>query len=166
MRIKTIKIGAAIIGLVVSLCILFSCHKSQPSWDTQILAPIVNATLSINDIITSKYITSNPADSSVSLVYTDSLYNLNMDTLLTIPDTVLTDSLLWTFPSYTVTPGSVLWPPKEITTTYPIGSVELTEGILQSGYFVFTVKNHLPQMADYYYKVYNVQKVRIPWNSR
>jgi hypothetical protein len=171
MRIKRIKIIAAL------FCFIFlSCHKSQPSWDVQILAPVVNATLSINDIITSKYINSNKADSSVSLMYTDSLYNLNMDTLLNIPDTVFKYDTIWPlfFPNYIATPGTYVLPPKVQTQQYNIGSAELVKGILKTGWLVYKIRNPLKQPVDYYYKVYNImvngdtlklQKVKVDADS-
>lgn len=155
MIIRKTKIASIGIGLLISGCIFISCHKSSPSWDAQILAPVVSTSLSINDIITSSYIKNNP-DSTVSLIYTDSLYNLNIDTIVTIPDTVLNYSEINYFSTTTVEPGTEIFNTIPTTTTYPIGSVELTKGILQSGYLIFTVRNPLSQPVDYYYKVLNV----------
>ena len=102
-----------------------SCHKQSPSWDVGILAPVVNASMSINNIISSPYIKNNP-DSTVSLVFTDSLYNLNIDTLLNIPDTVLVYDTASPF-NATINPGQEMFGMNPTTTQYPIGSVELTE---------------------------------------
>ena len=154
MRIGKTKIITIIFGLIISGGIFISCHKSSPSWDAQILAPVVNASMSINDIITSTYIKNNP-DSSVSLVYTDSLYNLNIDTLLDIPDTDFVYDTVSPFTT-TVNPGGELFVTNPTTTLYPLGSVQLTKGIFQSGYMVYTLTNPLPQPVDYFYKVYNI----------
>ena len=157
MRIDKIKIGKLLLGLFVSGFIFISCHRDSPSWDTQILAPVVNASMSINNIITSSYIKNNP-DSTVSLVFTDSLYNLNIDTIVTIPDTVLNYDETNILGTQTINPGTEMFvsTPNPTTTIYPIGSVELTEGILQSGYLIFAIRNPLSQPVDYYYKVLNV----------
>jgi hypothetical protein len=159
MRIDKIKIGKLSLGLFVSGFIFISCHRDSPSWDTQILAPVVNASMSINNIITSSYIKNNP-DSTVSLVFTDSLYNLNIDTIVTIPDTVLNYDETNILGTQTINPGTEMFvsTPNPTTTIYPIGSVELTEGILQSGYLIFAIRNPLSQPVDYYYKVLNVIK--------
>lgn len=155
MRMRKTKIAIIILGLIVPCSVFISCRKKSPSWDTQILAPVVNASLSINDIITSSYIKNNP-DSSVSLVYTDSLYNLNIDTIVSIPDTVL--DYFETSPfTATVNPGQEMFYSKQ-TTLYNIGSVELTKGILQSGFLIFKVINPLPRPIDYIYKVLNIIK--------
>ena len=155
MRIYRTKIVAIIPGLILSGCIFISCHKKPASWDTQILAPVVNANLSINNIITSSYIKNNAADSSVSLVYTDSLYALNLDTLLNIPDTVLVYDTSTPI-TYTFNPGDVMFSAGPTTTTYPLGSVQLVEGILQSGYLVYTLANPLGQPVDYFYELNNI----------
>ena len=159
MRIDKIKIGKLLLGLFVSGFIFISCHRDSPSWDTQILAPVVNASMSINNIITFSYIKNNP-DSTVSLVFTDSLYNLNIDTIVTIPDTVLNYDETNILGTQTINPGTEMFvsTPNPTTTIYPIGSVELTEGILQSGYLIFAIRNPLSQPVDYYYKVLNVIK--------
>lgn len=156
MRARIFKVAAAFVGLLFFDCLFVSCHKTAPSWDTQVLAPVVNANLSINDILTSNYLKSNP-DSSVSLVYTDSLYGLNLDTLLKIPDTVLVYDTATPI-SYTFNPGQIMFfsSPYPATTLYPIGSVQLVQGIIQSGYLVYTLTNPLSQPVDYYYKVFNI----------
>lgn len=145
-------------GLFVSGCMFTSCHKSPASWDTQVLAPVINANLSINNLLTSNYIKNN-ADSTVSLVYTDSLYSLNMDTLLKIPDTVLVYDTATPFP-YTFNPGQIMFysNPYPATTQYPLGSVQLEQGMLQSGYLVYTLTNPLSQPIDYFYKIFNIIK--------
>ncbi len=156
MNLKRAKISAVFFCLVISAGIFLSCRKNaQASWNTQILAPFVNANLSINDIITSKYITAN-ADSTVSLVYIDSLYNLNLDTLLSIPDTVFRYDTVWPLPQVTAQPGSPLFLTNPTTTQYNLGGVELVKGILQSGYMVYRLRNPLSQPVDYLYKVYNI----------
>ncbi|HTB31704.1 MAG TPA: hypothetical protein VK808_06740 [Bacteroidia bacterium] len=160
MGIKRKKIIALFFCLTVFSGIFLSCRKNgQPSWDTQILAPIVSTTLSINDIVTSSYIKSNPADSLVSLVYTDSLYNLNLDTLLNIPDTVFRYDTVSPL-STTISPGGLMFEsvPNPTYTTYNLGGVELVNGILQSGYMVYTITNPLSQPLDYLYTVPNITK--------
>lgn len=149
--IKRTKIFILLFGIGISTSLFISCHKNQASWDAQILAPIINASLSINDIVTSKYITSNP-DSTVSLVYTDSLYNLSMDTLVAIPDTVIRYDTVWPLPTYTVAAGGLLFY-NTATAKYNVGGVELTKGILQSGWLVYILKNHAKQPVDYTYIV-------------
>ncbi len=154
MKRTVTKIVGFVVCVVVAAWSFTACHRSQPSWNAQILTPIVSTSLSINDIITSKYISSNP-DSSVSLVYTDSLYNIS---LITIPDTVIKYDTVWPSfaPTYTFTPGSIMLPAKPTPTQYNLGGVELVKGILRTGWLVYVLRNPLNQPIDYQYTVYNI----------
>lgn len=155
MRTQKTKIVSLFAGLIVSGFVFVSCHKNAASWDAQILAPVVNASLSINNIITSSYLKNNPNDSSVSLVYTDSLYNLNLDTLLNIPDTAFVYDTMSPIAA-TINPGGLMFETNPTTTQYPLGSVQLKNGVVQSGYLVYTLSNPLKQTVDYLYKIYNI----------
>src|SRR6185312_8720604 len=104
---KSVKRIAIIITLLPAIY-LSSCRKSnQATWDTQILAPLVKTTLSVNNLVTTGAVNSNPADSSITLVFSDSLYNVNTDSLFRIPDTTIP----YSYPilaGITATPGQVL----------------------------------------------------------
>ncbi len=150
MKIHRIKISIVLLLLAVCGTVFISCRKNgQPSWDTQILAPIVNANLSINDLVTSNYIKSNPADSSVSLVYTDSLYNINV---ITIPNYDTLFNYISPF-STTVNPGHPIVPGIPKTTTYSTGTAHLKKAVIQSGYINLYIINALNQTTDYFYTV-------------
>jgi len=78
-------------ALIFSL-LLVSCKKKDlESWNTQLLTPVVNSTLTINNLIADSLITQNP-DSSISLVYRYVFQNISLDTILVIPDTTLVKS--------------------------------------------------------------------------
>ncbi len=143
---------ALILILLFCLVSIFACRKSTPTWDTQILAPLVKTSLSINNLVTNTSVKVNPADSFVTLVYSDSLYSLNMDSLLKIPDTTLVNQI----PSAptTVLPGGALpLPAPTGPTQYKTGSVELTNAIIKSGYVKVSVSSYLTQPTDYTYSV-------------
>ncbi len=85
MKIKTILV------LFAACIVLWTACKRDPNqerWDTNILAPLVNSTLTLENLIGDSLVKTN-ADSTVSLVYRNNLYNLTLDTLLHIPDTTL-----------------------------------------------------------------------------
>src|SRR4030095_9655882 len=70
----------------------FSCKKgveSRPSWDASILAPLLESSLSINDLLADSLIQTN-SDNSVSLVFSNPLYHLSLtDQAVDIPDTTI-----------------------------------------------------------------------------
>ena len=49
------------------------------------LAPIVKSELSVSDLLTSDYISSNP-DSTLKLVYSSDLFSMNTDSFVELPD--------------------------------------------------------------------------------
>lgn len=83
-RLKRL-IYISLLLVVVSAC---KHEFEHPQWNTQILAPLIKSTLSIEDIIADSLITSN-TDSSLKIVYENLLYELEGDTLFKIPDTTV-----------------------------------------------------------------------------
>ena len=65
-----------------------SCKREEllPTWETDIVAPIVYTSLSIDDLITDSLVQEN-TDSSLTIVYQQPLCSLAIDSLLEIPDT-------------------------------------------------------------------------------
>ena len=150
---NTVKKTITFLLLIPFLCI-FSCRKnSGPSWDTQILAPLIKTSLSIGNLITNTNSVTNP-DSSVTLVFHDSLYSLNIDSLFKIRDTTLAD-IYPGIPGLPLSPGGSIIPgggtPSQ--TTYNLGSVNLTKAIVQTGFVKFKVISTLPRVTDYTYAV-------------
>lgn len=72
---------------------LNSCHFGEdPAWTTRILTPLINATLSMANLVDDTLVFRD-SDSSIRLVYRYTFDELNMDTLLKIPDTTLVTTL-------------------------------------------------------------------------
>src|SRR5271165_7041429 len=61
-------------------------NPNQERWDTNILAPLVNSTLTLKNLINDTLLKTN-ADSTINLVYQSSLYSFTLDSLFVIPDT-------------------------------------------------------------------------------
>jgi len=134
--------------LVTAIAVFVACNKRTPTWDTQILAPIVNTSMSVNNLVTGTTVKANP-DSSVTIVYSDSLYTLNQDSLFRIPDT----TVLFAFPSpitTTVSPGGTIYS-STTTSKYGVSSVQLTEAIIKSGFVKFEVISHVHGLTDFSY---------------
>ena len=72
------------ITIFVIACLTQACKKkdkTQPRWDTEILAPLVKTSLSINDFLPDTAYVVKP-DRSISLVYSQPLYGLGLDSLI------------------------------------------------------------------------------------
>ncbi|MCE9537744.1 MAG: hypothetical protein K8R85_00785, partial [Bacteroidetes bacterium] len=81
------------ISVLISLLffvLIFSCRKEleKPFWNTEVLAPLINASLNINNLLPDSILQAN-ADSSMKIVFQNDIYKLAMDTIFKIPDTTL-----------------------------------------------------------------------------
>lgn len=126
--------------------VLFSCRKDrpEPSWDVDILAPLLLDTVFITDVISDTLITVNP-DLSVSFVFEDKLYEAQLDSVVNLPDSLISwefDLEYLPFP-INLMPGDTIiseefdWP-LDIE-SYNIEGVKLVEGLVRSGSLVFEV---------------------------
>jgi hypothetical protein len=72
---------------VVLFATVISCRKefNNPNWDVDLLAPILNAKLTIYDLLNDTLIRTGD-DSLVSLVYQNQLYRFSLDSFLNVPD--------------------------------------------------------------------------------
>ncbi|HTB07892.1 MAG TPA: hypothetical protein VK806_13150 [Bacteroidia bacterium] len=144
------RIGAIFLFLLTGSIVIISCKKN-PTWDTNILAPIINASMSVNDLVKGTSVKTNP-DSSVTIVFSDSLYTLNMDSLLKIPDTSISNGLVMPLTT-TINPGSTIYPTQTTNTNYGVSSVQLKEAIIQSGFVKIEAMSTVPGKTDFTYSV-------------
>lgn len=80
--VVALLLAAVIIGAAPA------CRKvsEKPTWDIDLLAPLVRTTFTLRDLLPDSLLVTDP-DGSVTLVYSGELFDLNLDTVLTAPDT-------------------------------------------------------------------------------
>jgi hypothetical protein len=148
--------------------LFFSCRKEfeKPSWDTEILAPLVNASLDINNILPDSLLQAN-ADSSLKIVYNNDIYKLNIDSLFVIPDTILHNA--YAIPSsgsFVLNPGDPIPFPSSSETTYPIaGGIQLKTITIKSGYVTFHVKSRIHEVTDFVYSIPCAKLSGVPFSK-
>ncbi len=80
------------VSILLLTTVFSACTKgpeSRPSWDVSILAPLLNTSLSIDNLIADSLLLQN-SDHSVSLVFSNSLYKFSLaDQAVEIPDTTI-----------------------------------------------------------------------------
>ncbi len=137
----------------VSLSIIISCKRASPSWDVDMVAPLVNSTLTINNIIPDSLVHKNP-DNSVDLVYNTSLYALNADSLFKLHDTTLTN--FWPYPFSTPTvlnPTDTIIPATPNVINNNLGAVQLSQVFLRSGKMLLSISSGIHGNVDFNYKI-------------
>ena len=134
--------------------LFFSCRKGleKPSWDTDLLAPLVTAKLDINNLLPDSLLQANP-DSSLKIVYNNDIYKINMDTLFKIPDTTLLTGYAPPA-SGSIAPGTMVISGSSSETTYPLAAgVQLKTAIIKSGYVRYTIKSKIHEVTVFHYVV-------------
>ena len=131
MKYKNYLLFFLALGFIWSSC---KRNPDQPRWNTNILAPLVSSSLTINNLVADSLIQIN-ADSTVSLVYKNPLYTYYLDSLFTIPDTTLPEI------------------------GYGISSLSLGN---QSINYIITLKQLLDSAGMGYDTLFNLQMAAIP----
>lgn len=143
-----------LLAIVLLLTVTYvACRKDmeKPSWDTELLAPLVNATLDINNILPDSILQAN-ADSSLKIVYEGNIYNISMDTLFRIPDTTLSSG--YNIPiTYSFNPGQVVINNSASETTYSLSGVALRTVTIKRGFVRYTVKSKIHGKTNFIYKI-------------
>lgn len=91
MKINAKTKTAGIILVSLMTIISFSCKKesAKPSWDVDLLIPLVQDSITLYDVLDERFFQENP-DQSISLIFQEELYRMNLDSLVTLPDTLIT----------------------------------------------------------------------------
>jgi len=139
------------LSILIPVLVIFSCKKTsnQPNWDVAILAPLLNSSLNINNLITDTLLKSNP-DSSINLVYSSDLISYSADTLAKVPDTTVTLS----FPSFgTFSGGDTILPTTTNEIDFKLGSIKLKKAILASAFIQIEFVNAFDSTILFQYKI-------------
>ena len=85
---RRIKVGyfCFILGAIL---LVASCRRNQQGgWNTELLLPIANTTLSLQNLVNDTSLVKTASDNSLILSYNSTLYQFNLaDTAVNIPDT-------------------------------------------------------------------------------
>ncbi|MBN8704099.1 MAG: hypothetical protein J0M08_13605 [Bacteroidetes bacterium] len=152
--------------VLIASIFLFSCTKNKEplSWDTGILAPILTSSMNIDNILIDTLVHLN-SDNSISIVYSSKLYNLNIDTVLNLPDTGIRAA----FP-----PSPILFAMPLDTgysfvniaksAQYQLGDVQLKRAILKSEDIVINAVNGFDAKVKVRYEMPNVKLNGVSFN--
>lgn len=123
-----------ILVLIVSFLLLISCRKDfeRPNWDVDLLAPLVKTTLNLEDILSDSVLVTNP-DTTLKIVYEESIFDIGVDSLFKIPDTTITDN--YTVPANSsVAPGNSFYSESEEYSLNINNGVGLNYAFIESGF--------------------------------
>ncbi|MFH0866655.1 MAG: hypothetical protein V1904_10690 [Bacteroidota bacterium] len=131
---------------------LFSCRKEfgSASWDIDVSAPLIHSSLTINNLLADSLI-QQEADSSLTIVYNNTLYSFSVDSLVDIPDTI--KQVVFHIPI-----DIVAQPNQQIINTtdnkiLDLGDAVVTKIIIKSGYVNLDIKNTIAEKVLCQYNI-------------
>lgn len=131
--------------LTICSVLFFSCRKEKAKWDTAWVAPIVNDTLSLSNLVNDSTL-SVSSSGFYEVDLTRTLIDWGIENLVSIPDTLIEHSFTSVVPSLSVPPGFSFV--NEIEEhELNIQDVQLKKIRVNSGTIQMTVYNPLPTKA-------------------
>ena len=114
-----------------------SCKKEKTSWSTNWNAPLVHGQLTINDLIPADYTTTN-GDNYMSIVYNETAFSLNLDSIVKMPDTTIVEKTAFGI-AITVNPG-FYWQ-NSADQIYELDDIQLKQVLAKGGTITFSCKS-------------------------
>jgi hypothetical protein len=147
-----------IVSLSLIVLSLFSCKKDfdQPDWDVEMLTPLLKTTLNLNNILPDSILQTEP-DTSLKLVYQTNLFDIDMDSIVKISDTTITEVHTITFSSI-ANPGSSFISESEERTLNIRNGVELHYVSIESGFVEIEIVSEIKERLIVTYSIPSATK--------
>jgi len=137
-------------GLLVSFVFQSCKSDEQTGWDTAILAPLAETTLSLEDLIADSLIVSEPGQPLI-IRYENTLSLIPSDSLFRIPDTTFTETA--SLPIDIGLPAGFQVSAISQLIDFEYKDVQITEAIIKSGSGNFSVTNTIPDIIYFNYGI-------------
>jgi hypothetical protein len=138
---STRRVLAFVLG---GLLLLGACRRDPngPSWDVDLLAPLVNTSLTLGDLLADSLLETGP-DGAVTLVYRSDLFAFSLDSFITLADTSFDYGFAIPFGPINFPPGATFFSNNEVT-RFDLGDVALRYLELKEGEVELWLKNKVP----------------------
>lgn len=146
------------LAVFIVFALAISCRKAmdKPTWDVDVIAPLVNTSLNINQLLPEGNLQTN-ADSSLKIVYSTDIFDIDVDSLFKIPDTTITE--IYTVPiNLIAAPGDAFYSNDEERELNVSNGVELNYASIESGFIEIEVFNDIREKVLVTYKILSATK--------
>lgn len=128
--------------LLATALLLGGCRKDKapPTWALDALVPVAKTKLTIGDLVPDS-ILSTDADGNVSILYTNTLFALSLDTVLTAPDTSFRYAYALPFPGPVEFQPGATFNTNDDVTEFELDGLQLTELRVRSGQVNVAITN-------------------------
>ncbi|HXD94548.1 MAG TPA: hypothetical protein VNX01_15185 [Bacteroidia bacterium] len=145
---------------LLCVCLLSFCKRSPTTWEDDVVAPLATGSLTLANLFPDTVIKAN-ADSSLKISFETALINYQLDSLIKIPDTTITIPFVFTYGTFTITPGLSI--PISTNTATPNvynlpSGIQLKKAIIRQGKINFVMKNTVYQPLVYHYQLLSATK--------
>lgn len=122
-----------------------ACQKEPvpPQWDLDLLAPLATTSLTVADLVPDSLLSSDP-EGNVSIRYTSELFTLELDTLLTAPDTSFGYAYALPVPGPITFPAGTTMETSDDATQFELDQLQLSRLDIRSGTVRLTIANTMP----------------------
>lgn len=127
-----------------------SCRKEGTSWDTDWIAPIINDSLLVSDLVNDSTLEVN-SDNSIQVILNRDLIDLNLSDLVEIPDTTVIQDFTIGLPTLTLPPGTNFVDEVQ-EHDFALNDAALFTARLNSGKAIITIENPIPSKG-----IFNVE---------
>lgn len=146
------------LAILIILTFSFSCRKAmeKPSWDVDILSPLVKTTLTLNDLLADSILQVN-SDTSLKIVYSTNIFTIDVDSLFKIPDTTITE--IYSVPlNIVASPGYSFYSNDEERELNVTNGVELNFAKIESGFIDLEIFSDIREKVLVTYKILSATK--------
>lgn len=145
-----------LIFILIFAVSLVSCRKEGTSWDSDWVAPIINDSLQISDLVNDSTLEVN-SDNSIQVILNRDLIDLNLSDLVIIPDTSVLQDFILGVSSLSIQPGTNFVDEVQ-EHEFGLGDVVLFDARLSSGRAILTIENPLPTKGIFNVELPGVKK--------
>lgn len=145
-------------AIIIVLVFSFSCRKAvdKPTWDVDVLSPLIKTTLTLNDLLPDSILQVNP-DTSLKIVYSTSIFTIDVDSLFKIPDTTITE--IYSVPlNIVASPGYSFYSNDEERELNVTNGVELNFAKIESGFIDLEIFSDIREKVLVTYKILSATK--------
>lgn len=129
--------------LLAGIFFALACRKeaNRPTWDVDVVVPLIKTTLTIGDLVPDTLL-SIDQQGNVSILYSNQLFALKLDTVLTAPDTSFSYIYPVPFNIPNVAPGTTFSNTNDVT-RFALDQLELRDLRIRSGSLSMMISNSI-----------------------
>ncbi len=149
-KMKQFRIG--FFSALLVIVALSSCKEdlANTGWDVDILAPVLRSRLDMSNLVADSLITAD-ANGALRLRVETPFIDLPLDSILKIPDTVITKTIGLPNPLNGIEPGFVFPGALSDETTYNLGELALKKVVLRRGKLRLRIKSLVKTEVEFQY---------------